>query len=227
MAQNGSIPATLPADVRRRLADLAGEPDDVADVALSACRTQTLDLLAGEGIIEPIHGDGDEDDYGLAPIVLTRRGRAVIDACASLAGARDAPIAVPPTLTDHLVDRLAALADEPDDVAEVALSALGYGSLACLMAHDAIAEMDIEAEVPTPIVLTARCRELIDACARLRRDAEAAEQEELVVELPPLSASIGSVDAAMLRQDSASTAMEVGTVAEFDGPPPSYAELLG
>src|SRR4051812_10198536 len=78
---------------------------------------------------------------------------------------------VPPTLTPELVDRLAALSGQSEGVAEVALSALAYGSLASLIAHEIIEEVDTAGDEGDEIVLTAHGRRIIDACAAKRRPA--------------------------------------------------------
>ena len=57
-----------------RLGMLAGEPDGVAAVALSALGIADLDSLADHGIIEPIRDVGEE----VSPVVITDRGRQLI-----------------------------------------------------------------------------------------------------------------------------------------------------
>ncbi len=159
MATLNRVPATLPPELANRLATLSGQPNGVAEIALSALAEKSLALLSTERIIEKLDAAGED----LEQIVLTDRGRQVIDACALSRRADQA--SVPPTLTDKLVDRLAALSGQPDGVAEVALSALKYGSLLSLTAHGIIEPLGASREDPEEIVITAHGREMIDFCA--------------------------------------------------------------
>jgi WS/DGAT/MGAT family acyltransferase len=83
---------------------------------------------------------------------------------------------IPGSLTPELVDRLAALSGQPPGVAEVALSAMRYGSLTSLMAHGVIEDFDPEDYSGQVIVVTDRGRELIEACAALRGGSGQADE---------------------------------------------------
>jgi hypothetical protein len=170
MATTISIPAMLTHELVDRLAALSDQENGVAEIALSALDAESLALLGKCGVIEEVDTSGDE----AGEIVITAYGRQVIDECAaarddSSAGASDSSARVPATLTDELVDRLAALADQPEGVAEVALSALRYGSLASLMAHGVIEPIDTSGDEAGEIHITNNGRQLIEACAELRR----------------------------------------------------------
>jgi hypothetical protein len=86
---------------------------------------------------------------------------------------------VPRTLTAELVERLGQLADQPDGVAEVALSVLRYGSRASLISHKVIEPVATKGDAAIEIVVTEYGHALIQACAahignveQQRREAE-------------------------------------------------------
>jgi diacylglycerol O-acyltransferase len=226
MATTISIPAMLTHELVDRLAALSDQENGVAEIALSALDAESLALLGKCGVIEEVDTSGDE----AGEIVITAYGRQVIDECAaarddSSAGASDSSARVPATLTDELVDRLAALADQPEGVAEVALSALRYGSLASLMAHGVIEPIDTSGDEAGEILITNYGRQLIEACAELRRHVM--QTDRLVT--PDDSAgndALSALGSAFLLQDSAATAFQLGAVAQFEGPVPPFEEIL-
>lgn len=226
MATAISIPEALTRQLVERLAAVAGQEDGIAEIALSALDAESLALLSRCGLIEAVGTSGDE----AGEILITSYGRQVIDACAASQDneprdTSDSSAQVPKTLTDELVDRLAVLAGQPDGVAEVALSALRYGSLASLIAHGVIEPIDASGDEAGEIVITSYGRQLIDACAELRRHAT---QADLLVTLDDseLGDALSPLGSAFLRQDSATTAFQVGAVAQFEGPVPPFEEIL-
>lgn len=112
MATAISVPQTLGADLIERLASLAGQPEGVPEVALSAVPYGSMVSLIAHGIIEPPPGDLQPD--AAFEVVLTRHGRDIIDSCADLGtpslttppGLSSSPVGVPISASD------AALLDE-------------------------------------------------------------------------------------------------------------------
>ena len=84
---------------------------------------------------------------------------------------------VPSTLTAELAGLLALLADQPDGVAEVALSALPYGSRASLISHDIIEPVPTTGDAPVEITLTDNGWRVIHEAAKLHRDPDRDESE--------------------------------------------------
>lgn len=171
-----SIPAALTNALVDRLAALSGQEDGVAEIALSALDAGSLALLGRCHVIEAVDTSGDE----AGEIVITAYGRQVIEACAvsqkdGSRSASDSSAQVPTTLTDELAGRLAALADQPAGVAEIALSALRYGSLASLIAHGVIEPIDTSGDEAGEILITSHGRQLIEACAELCRQEPQAD----------------------------------------------------
>lgn len=80
---------------------------------------------------------------------------------------------VPPTLPPDLVDRLGRLAGQPPGIADVSLSALGYGSLATLMAHGLIEPINLNSDLAQEIAVTAKGQKVIEACAELSSEPSA------------------------------------------------------
>jgi diacylglycerol O-acyltransferase len=214
--------AALPAQLADRLANLAGQPKAVAEVALSALPTASLVLLGGQGIIEEL----DPAEEGLDEIALTRHGRQVIELCAQARGEEAAP-GPPPTLTPELVERLAALSGQPEGVAEVALSALRYGSLLSLAAHGIIELPSASRGEPEEITITARGLEMIDVCAGRVLVEQLQEGDPRIASERDLArrAVLSPLGAALLREESPAIAAQLAAVAQFEGPPPPFAEI--
>jgi diacylglycerol O-acyltransferase len=128
-------------------------------------------------------------------------------------------LTVPRTLTRELVERLARLSGQPEGVAEVALSAVPYGSLSSLIAHGIIAPVDDEKiDAAVELVITPYGRQIIDACARLVKPHEASRSAPT----PRAGIAVSKLDARFLGQDG----MEVGAVATFVGSSPTYSQVL-
>jgi WS/DGAT/MGAT family acyltransferase len=77
-----SVPHTLGTDLIERLALLAGQPEGVPEVALSAVPYGSMISLIAHGIIEPPEENPEPDDA--FEVVLTRHGREIINSCAQL-----------------------------------------------------------------------------------------------------------------------------------------------
>jgi diacylglycerol O-acyltransferase / wax synthase len=208
----------LPHELVERLAALADEQDGVAEVALSALEEEWLKILIDREIIEPLDLSAEEPEE----LRLTGLGHRVITACAASrdGGQLDTdeqtpvpvrPAGVPASLTDELVTRLAALWDETDAVAEVALSAQRYGSLASLVAHGIIEPLEDSDGQQGEVTLTAYGREVIRECARLAGIAQ--------------SDSMTPYGSALLRRERENTSFQLGAVALFDGDAPPLEEL--
>jgi diacylglycerol O-acyltransferase / wax synthase len=123
-------------------------------------------------------------------------------------------------LTDELVSRLAALANQPDGVAEVALSGLGHESLGSLAANGIIEPTDTDPDIPSEILITPFGREAIRICAASRR------KNGTPLHAPARGEIVSSFHGALLLQDSANIALHIGAVARFEGPPPMFEEVL-
>lgn len=224
-----SGPATtgLTSELVDRLSSLAGEPEGVAEVALSALPYESLAALAAVGIIAPVETEGDSANE----IVITSLGWQVIDSPeepriahepgnGSLATRSFGP-EIPPSvsLTPTLVDRLAALAGEPDGVAEVALSALPYESLASLVAHEIIEPVDTEGDSADNIVITRQGREAINYFAQLHR-RNGHEGSDRNGDAAAAAEVKGGFAAA------APNGVNLGAVSLCEGPAPSFDEVL-
>lgn len=208
------VPPTLTADLIDRLAVLGDQPEGVAEVALSALAYGSLASLAAHEII----ADVDPETDAAHEIVITQYGRQVIDACARLRA-----VAGTLPLDGELVDRLKALAGEPEGVAEVALSALSHAAVAALIAHDVIEPVDLDGDEPYEIVITGHGRRLIDAYGAStvngganghRRRASASDE------------AVNLLEHAALVRDGGNTPLQVGTVARLDGPPPRFEDII-
>ena len=86
-------------------------------------------------------------------------------------------VAIPRTLTTELVERLGRLWDQPEGVAEVALSTLTYGSRASLISHRVIAPVAMTGDAAVEIVISDYGRQLMRACAARLRDDESADRD--------------------------------------------------
>jgi len=80
--------------------------------------------------------------------------------------------AVPPTLTDELVELLGLLDGPPEGVAEGAISLLPYGSRASLVTHGVIERMKGGEGDAVRISVTPEGRVLIHECGRLGRSSK-------------------------------------------------------
>jgi molybdenum-dependent DNA-binding transcriptional regulator ModE len=204
------IPPTLTTELVQRLGRLWGQPEGVAEVALSALSYGSRASLISHRVIAPVPTRGD----AATEIAITDYGRELMRACSErLRGDKDAdeqrheaevrlqqafeewqsggikpriPTGdrpergsgeVPSTLTRELVSRLAHLSGQPEGVAEVALSAVSYGSRASLIEHGVIEPIPTVGDDAVEVVITDYGRELIDACAAEQLSVEQRRRE--------------------------------------------------
>ena len=221
------VPSSLADHLIERLAALSGQPEGVAEVALSALRYGSLAALIAHRVIQPVDTEGDTADE----IVLTSYGRELIDACAEQlsedgaaarrgAAADDshsetfgAPIPDDKRLTTELIERLGALARQPEGVAEVALSAMPYRALAALAAHGIIVEVGVESA--DEIVITNLGRDAIEVCAAECRKATTSNGDSRggIPFIPDFALTID-------------TSITLGAVSRFEGPAPRYDDVV-
>jgi diacylglycerol O-acyltransferase len=227
MTTRTSVPATLTAELIHRLSQLAGQPDGVAEVALSTLRFGSLALLMAHGIIEPVDLTTDLGNR----IVLTPYGRRVIEASAQLRpqaeDSGESPfemLRIASSLTSGVCDLLARLASEPPAVAEVALSAQRFGALDELVAAGVIDPVDTTSDQGGRLVVTERGWQIMQACAALAAGDH--EQQPAATRSRRSGQAVSDHDAAMLEQERGSTAMQVGTVTRLGRPSPSHEDVL-
>ena len=112
------------------------------------------------------------------------------------------PESVPSTLTAELVERLAWLASQPHGVAEVALSALPYGSRASLIGHEIIKPVPTTGDAPVEITITDHGWRVIQNAAELHGDSDRDERERREAESELERAYADWKDGMAARRDS-------------------------